>query len=201
MTTNTSITMIEEKYNELHEAFLEIFQGRSDFQIENFVVKAHASPERQYAQCVLELQNKYYSIKRADISRRKIKDEISKEVCPFVIEEKNLDLEQLEIAIIGALREFHILYQLYNKYPQYKNHELQVAESKYWIDRLATQAQQDIESHGAVSTGNAEALRQVGVINDYSKRFFESVQHHPGLVKDKQISNQIIQTIMLRDIS
>ena len=182
--TNTDITLIEEKHNELHESFLEIFQGRSDFQIENFVVKSHTSPERQYAQCVLELQNKYYSIKRADISRRKIKDEISKEVCPFTIEEKNLDLEQLEIALIGALREFHILYELYKTYPQYSNKELQVAESKYWIDRLATQAQQDIEAHGAVSTGNAEALRQVGLITDYTKRFFESVQNHPGLVKE-----------------
>ena len=184
--TNTDITLIEEKHNELHESFLEIFQGRSDFQIENFVVKSHTSPERQYAQCVLELQNKYYSIKRADISRRKIKNEISKEVCPYTIEEKNLDLEQIEIALIGALREFHILYELYKTYPHYNNKELQVAESKYWIDRLATQAQQDIEAHGAVSTGNAEALRQVGVITDYTKRFFESVQHHPGLVKETQ---------------
>lgn len=180
---NTDITIIEDKHNELHNAFLEIFQGRSDYQIEYFVVKSHVSPERQYAQCVLELQNKYYSIKRADISRRKIQNEITKETCPFTIEEKQLDLEQLEIAIIGALREFHILYELYKSYPQYKNHELQVAEHKYWVDRLATQAQQDIEAHGTVSVGNAEALRQAGIIDDYSKRFFESVKNHPGLVK------------------
>ena len=108
----TDITLIESKHNELHDAFLEIFQGRSDFQLENFVVNAHTSPERQYAQCVLELQNKYYSIKQADISRRKINHEIKNEECPFTIEEKQLELEQLDIAMLGALREFDTLYKL-----------------------------------------------------------------------------------------
>ena len=182
----TDITLVESKHNELHDAFLEIFQGRSDFQLENFVVNAHTSPERQYAQCVLELQNKYYSIKQADISRRKINHEIKNEECPFTIEEKQLELEQLDIAMLGALREFDTLYKIYQKFPRYTNEQLQKAESKYWLERLTSQAQQDIESSGSVSVGNAEALRQVGVINSYSERFFESVQNHPGLVKEKQ---------------
>ena len=182
----TDITLVESKHNELHDAFLEIFQGRSDFQLENFVVNAHTSPERQYAQCVLELQNKYYSIKQADISPRKINHQIKTETCPFAIEEKQLELEQLDIAMLGALREFDTLYKIYQKFPRYTNEQLQKAESKYWLERLTSQAQQDIESSGSVSVGNAEALRQVGVINSYSERFFESVQNHPGLVKEKQ---------------
>jgi len=190
----TDITLIESKHNELHDAFLEIFQGRSDFQLENFVVNAHTSPERQYAQCVLELQNKYYSIKQADISRRKINHEIKNEECPFTIEEKQLELEQLDIAMLGALREFDTLYKIYQKFPRYTNEQLQKAESKYWLERLTSQAQQDIESSGSVSVGNAEALRQVGVINSYSERFFESVQNHPGLVKEKQNEMLSIQS-------
>lgn len=190
----TDITLIESKHNELHDAFLEIFQGRSDFQLENFVVNAHTSPERQYAQCVLELQNKYYSIKQADISRRKINHEIKNEECPFTIEEKQLELEQLDIAMLGALREFDTLYKIYQKFPRYTNKQLQKAESKYWLERLTSQAQQDIESSGSVSVGNAEALRQVGVINSYSERFFESVQNHPGLVKEKQNEMLSIQS-------
>jgi len=183
---NTDLTVIENKHTELHEAFIEIFQGRSDFQLEKFVINVHATPERQYAQCVLELQNKYYSIKRADISRRKINHEIKSEVCPYTIEEKELELEQLEIALIGALREFDTLYRIYKTFPKYTNRDLQVAEDKYWLQRLTTQAQQDIEAHGAVSVGNAEALRQINVITEYSDRFFESVQNHPGLVKEKK---------------
>tara|TARA_A100001015_G_scaffold195794_1_gene218352 strand:+ start:239 stop:838 length:600 start_codon:yes stop_codon:yes gene_type:complete len=190
----TDITLVESKHNELHDAFLEIFQGRSDFQLENFVVNAHTSPERQYAQCVLELQNKYYSIKQADISRRKINHEIKNEECPFTIEEKQLELEQLDIAMLGALREFDTLYKIYQKFPRYTNEQLQKAESKYWLERLTSQAQQDIESSGSVSVGNAEALRQVGVINSYSERFFESVQNHPGVVKEKQNEMLSIQS-------
>jgi len=190
----TDITLIESKHNELHDAFLEIFQGRSDFQLENFVVNAHTSPERQYAQCVLELQNKYYSIKQADISRRKINHQIKTETCPFTIEEKQLELEQLDIAMLGALREFDTLYKIYQRFPRYTNEQLQKAESKYWLERLTSQAQQDIESSGSVSVGNAEALRQVGLINSYSERFFESVQNHPGLVKEKQNEMLSLQT-------
>lgn len=179
----TDITLIESKHNELHDAFLEIFQGRSDYQIENFVVNSHVTPERQYAQCVLELQNKYYSIKRADISRRKLQHEIKTEKCPFTIEEKELELEQLDIAMIGALREFDTLYRIFQTLPKFSNQQLQQSEANYWVERLATQAQQDIEAHGAVSVGNAEALRQANIINNYSQRFFESVKNHPGLIK------------------
>lgn len=182
----TDITLLENKHNELYQSFLEIFQGRSDFQLKNFVVNTHVSSERQYAQCVIELQNKYYTIKKADISTRKLKHKLKSETCPFKIEEIELELEQINIAIIGALREFDTLYKIYEKFPKYKNKDLQEAESKYWIERLTTQAQQDIEATGTISVGNAEALRQMGIIKSYSERFFESLQNHPGLVKEKQ---------------
>jgi hypothetical protein len=96
--------------------------------------------------------------------------------------------------MLGALREFDTLYKIYQKFPRYTNEQLQKAESKYWLERLTSQAQQDIESSGSVSVGNAEALRQVGVINSYSERFFESVQNHPGLVKEKQNEMLSIQS-------
>ena len=90
---NTSIEPIEQKYDELHDQFLEAFQGRSDFQISNFVIGAHKSPERQFAQCMAELQAKYFSIKRADINRRRLKHEIATSKCEFEIEEKEVDLQ------------------------------------------------------------------------------------------------------------
>lgn len=181
---NTDITIIDNKKNELHEAFYEIFQGRSNYQIENFVINAHCTPERRYAQCVLELQNKYYSIKKADISRRKLQQEINNSKCPFTIEEIELELEQLELAIFGALREFDILYKIFQQLPKYNNEQLQQSETKYWIERLSTQAQQDIEAHGTISVGNAEALRQANIIGDYSTRFLQNIKNHTGLIKE-----------------
>jgi len=191
---DTSIEPIERKYDELHEQFLEAFQGRSDFQISNFVVGAHKSPERQFAQCIAELQAKYFSIKRADINRRKLKHEIENCACPFDIEEKEVALQELEIAFVGALREFDTLYQIYQKLPKFKNWELQEAERYYWLERIAEQAQRDIEASGTVSSGNAEALRQVGLIDGYSERFLQSVQEHPGLVEKAKDDLLQIQT-------
>ena len=36
----TDITLIESKHNELHDAFLEIFQGRSDAQVDDLFQQA-----------------------------------------------------------------------------------------------------------------------------------------------------------------
>jgi len=149
-------------------------------------VRVHGidTPERQYAQCVTELQAKYFAIKRADINRRRLLSELGDTQCQFDREEKEVSLQELEIALIGALREFDTLYQIYKSFPAFTHEQLQDAEESYWVDRIATQAQRDIEAHGSVSPGNAEALQQVGLIDGYSKRFLESVQDHPGLVKD-----------------
>ena len=184
---NTDINDISEKHNELHEAFLQIFQGRSNFQLDNFVVGMHMTPERQYAQCVLEMQNKYYSIRRADIGRRKLLKQIEEAVDEFDREEKVLELEQTEIAIIGAIREFDHLYAIFKAMPKFTIDELEKAESDYWIERLSIQSQIDIDATGRISTGNYEALRQVNMITDQYDRFKELIQEHPGINKNLKL--------------
>lgn len=180
---STDINDVNEKHKELHEAFLQIFQGRSNFQLDNFVVGMHMTPERQYAQCVLEMQHKYYSIRRADIGRRKLLKQIEEATDEFDKEEKLLDLEQTEIAIIGALREFDHLYAIFKAMPKFTIEELEEGESKYWIERLAIQSQIDIDATGRISTGNYEALRQIDLIRDHAKRFEEVITEHPGINK------------------
>lgn len=184
---NTDINNISEKHNELHESFLQIFQGRSNFQLDNFVVGMHMTPERQYAQCVLEMQNKYYSIRRADIGRRKLLKQIEEAVDEFDREEKVLELEQTEIAIIGAIREFDHLYAIFKAMPKFTIDELEKAESDYWIERLSIQSQIDIDATGRISTGNYEALRQVNMITDQYDRFKELIQEHPGINKNLKL--------------
>jgi hypothetical protein len=77
--------------------------------------------------------------------------------------------------------------------PKFTAEEMEAGETKYWLERLTIQAQIDIEAHGAIGTGNAEALRQIDLIRDYSKRFFESTQNHPGLNKEKSNEGLSIQ--------
>jgi hypothetical protein len=177
-----NIEIINEKHKEIKNSFAEVFQGRSNFQIDNFVVGQHLSEERRYAQCVVELQSKYYNLRRYDIQRRRLLKEIETSE-GFDREEKELDLEQLDIGIVGQIREFDHLYRIYKSMPKFTYEELEVGEQKYWLERLSTQAQIDIEAHGTVSTGNAEALRQINLIKGHYDRFMENVLHHPGVTK------------------
>lgn len=166
---------------ELYDSFLNNLQGRSQYQLDNFVVGMHMTPERQYSQISIELQHKYYNIRRADINRRKMLKDIEKETDEFKLEEMQLDLEQMDIAIIGALREFDHLYKLYQQYPKYTAEQIEAAEHKYWIERLAIQAQIDIEAHGRIGTGNMEALRQAKMITGQEQRFFVATEGYPGM--------------------
>jgi hypothetical protein len=185
---NIDISDVNNKHDELHDAFLQIFQGRSNFQLDNFVVGAHMTDERQYAQCVIELQHKYFNIRRADITRKKLIQEINECEDEFKKEEKVIDLQETEISIIGALREFYHLYEIFKNMPKFTAEQLETAESKYWLKRLTTQSQIDIESQGSIGPGNAEALRQIDLINGHSSRFMHLIKDHPGV-------NEIVQKI------
>lgn len=186
--TGVSISAINDKHDELIDAFMQIFQGRSNFQINNFVVGMHVTTERQYAQCVIELQHKYYDICRSDINRRKIIKEIEKCEDDLEKEEKFLSIEQIEIGLIGLLREFNHLYSIFKLMPKFTAEQLEAAESKYWLERLTIQAQIDIESSGAITAGNIEALRQIDLLNGHSNRFMHFIKDHPDV-------NEIVKKI------
>lgn len=189
---NTDISTVNEKHKELHDAFLQIFNGRSQYQISNFVVGPHCTLERQYDQCVTELQAKYYSIKRADVTRRKLIKEIDSVADEFDKEEKQLDLEQLEIAIISNIREFNHLYTIFSSMPKFTAEQLQEAEVKYWLERLSIQAQIDIDATGSISTGNYDALRQIDLVGGHASRLMHYIKDHPGV---NDIVNQIAREI------
>ena len=48
-------------------AIQEIQQARSDFQLQKFVVKKHDTPEQQYRQTLLELQELVFTVKKVDL--------------------------------------------------------------------------------------------------------------------------------------
>jgi hypothetical protein len=181
LTKQVDFERVKTAKDELYDSFINNLQGRSQYQLENFVVGMHNQPERQFSQISIELQHKYYNIRRADINRRKLLNDLEKEQDPFKIEEMELDLEQMDIAIIGALREFDYLYKLFQQYPKYTAEQIEAAEHKYWVERLAIQAQIDIEAHGRIGTGNMEALRQAKMIQGQELRFFEATQGYPGM--------------------
>ena len=65
-------------FEEINKAIAEIQQPRSRFQLERFVLGQHSTPEMQYYQTVIELQDSIYKYKLAVINVKKSELKISK---------------------------------------------------------------------------------------------------------------------------
>lgn len=175
------------KYDELLSAFDAVSQPRSDYQLLNFVVGDHETPERKYAQVVIELHVKMSVLRKAVVNQRKLIKRIKQEQD---IDEKELliiDLEDLDFSITGAIREFNTLYAIYSDLPKFTAEELQNAETEYWHKRLTRQALIDIEANGRIGTGNLNALRQANMLPEFNS----SVEK----LRDKFLNVDAIKTL------
>lgn len=76
---------------------------------------------------------------------------------------KQVELEQLQRAMLGASREFAFLNNMWMNWgKRYTREDLNNAQEEEYKQRLITQAQHDIEATGRISAGNLEGLRQIG---------------------------------------
>lgn len=141
--------------------------------LKRFVVGAQAMdhPAQGWAQCVLELQLKYDDIRRARINAELIQDEIDEldrentRKSRLNADLKRIDLEAQNRAMLGAVREFHALYEIYQSYGRrYTREELDASQVEYWQNRLTRQALQEQQSRElGIGPGNLEALREINV--------------------------------------
>lgn len=178
----------KEDFSELEKAFIEIQMPRTPFALEHMVVNSKFTDEQRYAQCVLELSIAYDNLRLAklhveqkDIEIAEIKGngrefEIKREI-------KKIEQEQTKRAMVGAIREFEFLYDMWSKFPKkYTRDEINAAQEKEYTMRLKLQASMDLNAHGRVSVGNQEGLRQIGlapypeldVVRSVEKRFLET---------------------------
>jgi hypothetical protein len=176
-TTMNDLAPIDERIDnvlksiqELEGAFLEIQQPRTGYVLNKFVVGQHDTDEQRYAQCVLEMQIKYDNIRRAKLNKRKLEIKIAEleakhnELDQIEADIIKIDLEEQDRAMLGALREFECLYNIWQSFPKkYSRNELDANQEQYWKLRLQRQAYQDVQSTGRIGAGNHEALRQIGM--------------------------------------
>lgn len=163
-----------DKKKELEDAFHAINQGRSDFQIHNFVIGQHDTDSRRFIQCVIELQAKTFNLRRQLIEKRKLLKKIES---TSNIDEKELaviDLEELELSLESQVREWNTLYAIFKAMPKFSHEEIQNSEEQYWQLRLARQAQEDILSSGRISVGNLDAMWQAKQIDHPGVTFIEN---------------------------
>jgi hypothetical protein len=153
-------------------------QNKSDFILEKFVVGQHDTPGRRYAQAILELQVRLFAIRRAQLEATKKQAEIDQmgkkhvevdspedAILSVDMELKRLDLQEMELARLGNVREckclLKIAAQLVEDYGEFTYERLQQEEALYWQKRLARQATEDILSAGNISVGNRDAIYQM----------------------------------------
>lgn len=159
-------------HQKLSEAFNEIQQPRTNFELEKLIVWTKFTEPQAYAQCVLEMSIKYDNLRLAkiDMSIKQLEiDELEKnkplsEMTKLEIAKKQIELEQTERAVLWAEREFQYLYHLRNKFPKkYTREELNDNSPLEFQKRLETQALHDLESNGRISVSNLEWLRQIWI--------------------------------------
>jgi len=173
------------KREEMLKAFDEIQMARSPYVLEKMVVGSKFTEEQRYAQCVLELSITYDNLRMAqcnleikeiemnEIDTSTRKGELEREI-------KEVEREQLRRAMLGALREFECLYEMWEKFPtRYTREDLNNAQPLEYKKRLQIQAQHDMNAGGRISVANQEGLRQVGmspypsldVVRDVEERY------------------------------
>lgn len=154
----------------LREDINAIQQNRTNFQIENFVVGQHFTPQRQKMQCITELRTRLFNIRGYQLDAEKLNVEIEQScqggdrmdsfedrLCHVEIEKKKLQLAQIELERLSQVREAECLYAIAQSLPHYSYEEYQEAEDLYWKLRLNEQ----LELSNIGDRGNLQAIKQI----------------------------------------
>lgn len=168
-------------FEEIKRAIAEVQQPRSKFQIERFVLGQHATPEMQYYQTVIELQDLLYKYELAKIGIQKTEAKIAKllatgdEIDALKAKEKELGLKQTELAMLGAKREIEHLMDIWNSFEhKYTREEIESAQPDYWQARLTGNARAMIMSGGGLNPAHLEAMGQAGVLESFISEIEQS---------------------------
>jgi hypothetical protein len=158
----------------IEQAIAEVQQPRSRFQLERFVLGQHATPEMQYYQTVIELQDMLNSYKLAEIRAKKSQLKIDRlrasgdELDELKAQEFELGLAQTKLAMIGAQREIAHLVDIFNGFERtYTREEIEQAQPDYWRERLTNNAKAMLMGGTGVNPAHIEAMEQAGVLDNF----------------------------------
>lgn len=161
-------------FEEINKAIAEVQQPRSRFQLERFVLGQHATPEMQYYQTVIELQDAIYKYKLAVISVKKSELKIAKlratgdDLDELKAQEVELGLAQTGFAMVGAEREMKQLLEIFDGFTKkYTRAEIEAAQPDYWQARLTNNAKAMLMGGASVNPAHIEAMEQAGVLESF----------------------------------
>ena len=155
----------------IRDAIAEVQQPRSRYQLIHFVLGQHDTPEMQFYQLMLELQDMGFKLRMAELNVKKTEVEITRlletgdELDAIEAEEKQVGLEQTQIVMKGAQREIAILEDIFNTCQHYTRDEIEHAQPEYWQARLTRQTNLQMMS-GNVQWAQLDSMRQIGLLDD-----------------------------------
>jgi hypothetical protein len=162
-------------FEKINQAIAEVQQPRSRFQLERFVLGQHATPEMQYYQTVIELQDAIYKYKLAVISVKKAELKIAKlratgdDLDELKAQEIELGLAQTSYAMVGAEREMKHLLEIFDTFThKYTRKEIEAAQPDYWQARLTNNAKAMLMGGSGVNAAHIEAMEQAGVLDSFA---------------------------------
>jgi hypothetical protein len=160
--------------DKIQKAIEEVQQPRSRFQLERFVLGQHATPEMQYYQTVIELQDAIYKYKMAQINVKKAELKISRlratgdELDELKAQEAELGLVQIGFAMVGAEREMKHLLEIFDTFTHnYSRQEIEEAQPDYWKARLTNNAKAMLMGGSSVNPSHIEAMEQAGILDSF----------------------------------
>jgi hypothetical protein len=158
---------------ELLKAIAEVQQARSNFQLSYFVIGQHKTPEMQYYQLLLEINDLMFKYKIAlienEIQEAKIKAlEVSGDQISLLEAKKlKLILDQTKVTMIGSERELAHLYTLWKSLPiKYSRQEIESGQQEYWKARLTHDVEMQVLT-GSVNPTHLGTLDQIGILEDF----------------------------------
>jgi hypothetical protein len=161
-------------FEEIEKAIAEVQQPRSRFQLERFVLGQHATPEMQYYQTVIELQDAIYKYKLAVLNVKKSELKIAKlratgdELDELKAQEIELGLAQTSYAMLGAEREMKHLLEIFDTFAhKYTRDEIEKAQPDYWKARLTNNAKAMLMGGQSVNPAHIESMEQAGILDGF----------------------------------
>jgi len=168
-------------YEEIEAAIAEVQQPRSRFQLERFVTGSHATPEMQYYQTCLELQDMIYKFQVAKIGVQKAELKIKRlretkdEMKELKAQETEIGLRQTRLAMIGAERELNDLVAIFDSFEtKFTRADIEAAQPDYWNARLTGNAKAMLMGGTSVNAAHIEAMEQAGVLENFINEVAES---------------------------
>jgi len=150
---------------QLFDDFKELAQNRSDYALVKHVITTHDMPGRQRKQVQDELmgimQGLNQMVAQYELAKLDIAD-LEKEEgqrAAIQLRSKKIEVELLEVQLLGLERECNTLLNLLNNMPVYTKETFESEEETYWIKRLTRQFFMMDRAGG--NAGNLDAIHQL----------------------------------------